>query len=68
MAECLHGLDESWCSLCLHPRRRDDAPVLTMALFKAKWPGFCKPCETSIEVGQMIYKLSDGTYVHESCE
>lgn len=38
-----------------------------MALFKAKWPGFCKPCERSIEVGEMIYKLSDGTYVHEEC-
>lgn len=67
MAECPHGLDESWCSLCLHPPRPDRG-ILTMSLLKARFSGHCKGCNLGISPGQMIYKMSNGTYVHEGCE
>lgn len=67
--ECKHGLDESWCSICLHHADPPTAETVTiLATFAAKYDGYCSECGLPVMVGQMIHRLSNDRYVHKGCE
>lgn len=65
--ECPHGLDR-WCSICLHGVSKPDPIPTIEATFRARYDGECRGCDLSISVGQVVHKLSNGTYVHEGCQ
>ncbi len=67
MAECPHGLDDLWCSLCLK-RPSGSSTIEIEASFKARYEGDCSGCDLPIYVGQVVHRLSTGRYVHEGCE
>jgi len=69
MAECDHGLDERWCTICKNgPTRRGPEPVTVVATFPARFPGDCPSCDLPITEGQTIHRLSNDRYVHAGCE
>ena len=63
---CPHGLDERWCSVCLHGPSKM-ATVQTVSTFEAKFDGWCSVCRDVIDKGARICKLSDDTYAHQDC-
>ena len=67
MADCIHGLDTGWCSLCLHTAGPIEV-VTVEATFPAKFDGDCPACNLPIMVGQTIHKLSNDRYIHKGCE
>lgn len=67
MSECIHGLDDAWCSICKHGPTMPES-VTIEATFSARFNGDCTSCDLPIYVGQTIHKLSNGRYVHRGCE
>ena len=64
--ECVHGMDPSWCSLCLHPPRNQHAPVKLGPPFPASLAGQCPECDLPINPGQIICRAGE-RWVHTGC-
>jgi hypothetical protein len=65
-AECIHGIDPTWCSTCLHGPDQAEKPAL-LATFTARYPGHRDGCNLPITEGQTIERWSDDSYRHEGC-
>lgn len=64
---CIHEMDPRWCATCKHGPAKPE-PVTIVATFRARFDGECPECERPIVAGVcVIHKLSNDTYVHQSC-
>jgi hypothetical protein len=67
MEECIHGLDPSWCGVCLDKTRPKPAPVEIGPAIAAKYSGRCTfKCGGDIEPGDRIVSV-DLAWAHEAC-
>lgn len=64
--ECIHGLNPTWCSVCLHGISRSE-PETVEYYFSAKRDGQCPGCDLPVRVGDRIAKMSTGRYLHDYC-
>jgi hypothetical protein len=73
MEECKHGLDPTWCSLCLHPgedQRNGHEGAEYGPVFQAHYDGTCADCGFPIVRGQIIRVIEGpvtNRYVHTNC-
>lgn len=73
MDECIHGLEPSWCSLCLHPgelHKTGHEEASYGAMFKAHYDGTCAECGFPIVRGQLVRVLEGpvtNRYAHNLC-
>lgn len=67
MAECIHGLEGGWCSLCKdYPRHSRPKPQGNR--FVAKYEGVCSVEGDEISPGDTIlYWGEEGRVAHASC-
>ena len=70
-ATCIHGMPSpASCLTCMEDEGLGAPPVPPVTVeytFVAAFDGRCDQCNDSIEPGDTIAKLSDGTYVCEEC-
>ena len=65
--ECLHGLEASWCSICIHGIERPsiEEAVITRT---AKFDGFCPVCRSSIyKDSDTIILTTKNRWIHKDC-
>ena len=68
MDECIHLLDPATCTICNGRQRREarEAHTAWSAPFRAKFDGFCRSCDVTIDQGDLI--VYDGDEVrHAEC-
>jgi len=65
-AECIHGLDERWCSICLRGTTKPEV-VTVVATFRARFDGHCRSCNLPLHAGELATRMSDESYRHEHC-
>lgn len=68
--ECPHGMeDPAWCTLCTGKGRLGGPePLEVEVTFAARFGGDCPGCDLPIYPGQVIGRMSDGSYRHaEGC-
>ena len=63
MAECVHGIEETWCALCSAAGRHVDTKVTST---DARFDGHCPRCGGLIVEGERIF-LVDGDWVDRLC-
>lgn len=73
MAECLHGMEAAWCSICRNlpdpfaePTTRRTADTTLGTPFAARYPGKC-PCGTDFYPGDTIRADGAGGYLAPCC-
>lgn len=69
MADCPHGLDSDWCSVCLHGvSPMGNLKPTIESTFRAQYDGYCPGCNLPICAGEHVHLLSNDSYVHVGCE
>lgn len=64
MAECIHGLEPAWCSICrTSPHEIRDAEPIGSG-FTAQFDGHCPDCNLPVRPGESIRRWSDDSYRH----
>lgn len=72
MGECIHGLTDKTCSICMEPQKNKAALWETYdggneQGILAKYPGHCGECHNDIEVGDPLVHVDD-RWIHEDCK
>lgn len=71
--ECIHGLNQAWCSTC--KTANQPAIVTYGGAALARFPAVCPSCTTPIEIGDLIVgrtvtragQTVDSGWVHQEC-
>lgn len=64
---CIHELIPQSCTICLHGLHEIYGKPYALYRFHAKFDGVCRDCGFEWEPGDLIWKLTDGAYVHDNC-
>lgn len=70
MADCPHGLDDRWCSVCINGVAPKPQPLVGPP-FAAQYEGDCAECELPIRLGdriRLVVREGRQVYVHDGCE
>lgn len=72
---CTHGMPSpASCFECMEEgvfvcaRRSEERPEVKRISepFLARYPGYCRECDTEIDEGEFIVKMTDGSYQHST--
>lgn len=67
-AECIHGMEPDWCSLCkVAVATSAQVPIVDGPTVRARYAGQCGGCNLPLRNGELIQHWTDGQWRHEGC-